>query len=166
MVNISEASVNDIIAIRNIAYQTWPKVYADIITQAQITYMLDLFYSESALLESIINKKHEFLLVKEQNVAIGFAGFEHGFLQEKVTRLHKLYLLPAAHGKGLGKLLLKAVAAKSKENFSTIMSLNVNKYNPTIAFYKKMGFEIVGEEKLAIGNDYFMDDYKMELKLT
>jgi hypothetical protein len=28
-----------------------------------------------------------------------------------------------------------------------------------------MGFEIVGEEKLPIGQDFYMDDYKMELQL-
>jgi diamine N-acetyltransferase len=166
MINISEASVNDISAIRKIAYDTWPKVYAKIITPAQIDYMLDLFYSELTLGESMIKNENSFLLVKEQNVSIAFAHFEHGYLEQKVTRLHKLYLLPEAHGKGLGKLLIEAVAEKSKENSSTIISLNVNKYNPAIAFYNKMGFEIVGEEKLAIGNDYYMDDYKMELKLT
>ena len=161
MIEISKASVNDINTIRKIAHDTWPKVYGAINSTAQIDYMLDLFYSESALVESIRKKEHSFLLVKKQNVAIGFAHVEHGYLEQKVTRLHKLYLLPETHGSGFGKLLIEAVAAKSKENLSTILSLNVNKYNPAIAFYNKMGFEIVGDEKLAIGNNYLM-----ELQLT
>jgi ribosomal protein S18 acetylase RimI-like enzyme len=82
-----------------------------------------------------------------------------------VTRLHKLYLLPSSQGRGQGKLLLEAVVEKAKESLSLNISLNVNKLNSAIDFYKKLGFEIVGEEKLPIGNDFFMDDYKMELQL-
>ena len=127
--------------------------------------MLDLFYSEAALTDSIINKGHDFKLLKFEDETIGFAAFEHNYLNQKVTRLHKLYLLPQYHRKGLGRLLVKAVVTAAKENLSSRISLNVNKFNPAIDFYKKLGFEIVGEEKLPIGNDFFMDDYKMELQL-
>ena len=65
MIEISEASVNDINAIRKIAYDTWPKVYGAINSSAQIDYMLDLFYSESALGESIVKNGNSFLLVKD-----------------------------------------------------------------------------------------------------
>lgn len=127
--------------------------------------MLDLFYSEAALTDSMISKVHYFLLLKNQDEAIGFASFEHNYLNQKVTRLHKLYLLPSSQGKGQGKLLLEAVVEKAKESLSLNISLNVNKFNPAIAFYKKVGFEIVGEEKLPIGNNFFMDDYNMELEI-
>ena len=127
--------------------------------------MLDLFYSEAALTDSIINKGHDFKLLKFEDETIGFAAFEHNYLNQKVTRLHKLYLLPSSQGKGQGKLLLEAVVEKAKESLSLNISLNVNKFNPAIAFYKKVGFEIVGEEKLPIGNNFFMDDYNMELEI-
>ena len=165
MISICEASIEDVDSIQNIANETWPVVYGKIITRSQIKYMLELFYSQSALTDSIINKGHDFLLLKVQDGAIGFAAFEHNYYKQKVTRLHKLYLLPSYHRKGLGKLLVNAVMNKAIENSSLIISLNVNKFNPAIAFYQKIGFEIVGEEKLPIGNDFFMDDYKMELKL-
>lgn len=165
MINICEASTRDIGIIQNIAYQTWPKVYSEIITPSQIKYMLDLFYSQAALIENMTRGGHDFLLLMEDSVAIGFAAFEHNYLNQKVTRLHKLYLLPESHGKGQGKLLVDAVMNKARENASLIISLNVNKFNPAIAFYNKIGFAIVGEEKLPIGRDFFMDDYKMELLL-
>ncbi len=165
MISICEASIEDVGSIQNIANETWPAVYSEIITTSQIKYMLDLFYSEAALTDSIINKGHDFLLLKVQDEVIGFASFEHNYRNQNVTRLHKLYLLPKSQGKGLGKLLVKAVVEKAKENSSLNISLNVNKFNPAIDFYKKVGFEIVGEEKLPIGNDFFMDDYKMELQL-
>jgi len=165
MISICEASIQDVGSIQNIANETWPVAYGNIITKSQIKYMLDLFYSEAALTDDIINKGHDFLLLKVQDESIGFAAFEDNYRNQNVTRLHKLYLLPKFQGKGQGKLLVEAVVEKAKENSSLNISLNVNKFNPAIDFYKKLGFEIVGEEKLPIGNDYFMDDYTMELQL-
>jgi ribosomal protein S18 acetylase RimI-like enzyme len=43
------------------------------------------------------------------------------------------------------------------------LELNVNKYNPTLGFYKKIGFSIISEEVIDIGNGYVMDDYIMEM---
>ena len=41
--------------------------------------------------------------------------------------------------------------------------LTVNKYNAnTIAAYKKMGFETIGDGVTDIGSGYVMDDYFME----
>ena len=165
MISICEASTEDIGIIQKIAHQTWPAVYSEIITPTQIKYMLDLFYSETALFENMTKNGHDFLLLKVEDEAIGFAAFEHNYRNQNVTRLHKLYLLPKFQGKGQGKLLVEAVVEKAKENLSLNISLNVNKFNPAIDFYKKLGFEIVGEEKLPIGNDFFMDDYKMALQL-
>lgn len=165
MIRIYEATTNDIATIQNIAFQTWPKVYQTIITPKQIDYMLNLFYSESKLLENVTLDNHKFFVIEEDNRPTGFVAFEHDYRKEKTTRLHKLYLLPKSHGKGLGKLLLAAVVEKSIQNSSEVISLNVNRFNPAIVFYKNAGFAIVGEEKLPIGQDYYMDDYKMELKL-
>ena len=49
----------------------------------------------------------------------------------------------------------------AKESQSEIISLNVNKFNKAFSFYKKIGFELVAEENLAIGKGYLMEDYKM-----
>jgi GNAT superfamily N-acetyltransferase len=86
-------------------------------------------------------------------------------LNKNCTRLHKLYLLPESHGKGLGKLLLDKVEYLAQKNQSNTISLNVNRFNKAYFFYQKMGFKILEEEDLEIGNSYLMEDYKMEKKL-
>jgi len=60
---------------------------------------------------------------------------------------------------------LDSIVVLAKENHSETISLNVNRFNKAFAFYKKMGFEIVAEENIEIGNGYLMEDYKMEKKL-
>ena len=164
MKTISEATVEDFETIRSIAHTTWPVAYGEILSKAQLDYMLDKMYSDTALLDNL-SKGHHFILANEDSVCLGFAAFEHHYLNEKCTRLHKIYLLPETQGKGLGKIVLERIVALAKENHSDRISLNVNRFNKAFAFYKKMGFEVVAEEDLAIGNGYLMEDYRMEKKI-
>jgi ribosomal protein S18 acetylase RimI-like enzyme len=165
MLLLAEAAIQDFKTIREIAYKSWPSTYGSILSKEQIDYMLDLFYSEQALLENLNQKGHRFLLVNEGEVCLGFASYEHNYLNQKCTRLHKIYLLPEAQGKGAGKLLIEAVENLAKENQSVVVSLNVNKFNTAISFYKKIGFEVVSEEEILLEHGYKMEDYKMEKKL-
>ena len=165
MITISEATTKDFELIREIADKAWPVTYGKILSKSQIDYMLDAFYSEEVLNDNITNRGHHFLLLKEDTFYCGFASYEHHYLNTNGTRLHKLYFLPETQGKGFGKLLLDRVVTLSKENYSVLLSLNVNRFNPAFTFYQKMGFEIVAEEDLEIGQGYLMEDYKMEMPL-
>ncbi len=165
MITITIATPKDFEVIKNIAHQAWPSTYGEILSKAQIEYMLQAMYSKPVLNDNYSNKKHHFILIKEFENILGFTSYEHHYLNTTTTRLHKLYLLPEAKGKGLGKMLLEKIIKIAQENRSEKISLNVNKFNKSYLFYKKMGFEIVAEEDLEIGHGYLMEDYKMELKL-
>lgn len=165
MLILADAAIQDFKTIREIAYKSWPSTYGSILSKEQIEYMLDLFYSEKTLLKNLNEKGHRFLLVNEGEVCLGFASYEHNYLNQNCTRLHKIYLLPEAQGKGAGKLLINAVENLAKENQSVIVSLNVNKFNKAISFYEKIGFEVVSEEEILLEHGYKMEDYKMEKKL-
>ncbi|MFV8334305.1 GNAT family N-acetyltransferase [Flavobacterium sp. XS1P32] len=127
--------------------------------------MLDLFYSEKTLLENLNDKGHHFLLVNEGEVCLGITSYEHNYLNQKCTRLHKIYLLPEAQGKAAGKLLIEAVENLAVENQSIVVSLKVKQFNKAISFYKKIGIEVVLDEEILLDHGYKMEDYKMEKKL-
>lgn len=165
MITITEAAVTDIQTIQHIAYQTWPDTYGEILSKVQLMYMLDHFYSEETLTDNMLNKKHHFLLAKENGIALGFASNEHNYNQRKVTRIHKIYILPQTQGKGIGKLLLDKIEALAKENHSVTLSLNVNRMNKALTFYQKIGFKIVADENIEIGHGYLMEDFVMEKQL-
>ena len=65
MITIFQASVEDIKAIQAIAHKSWPVAYGEILSQEQLDYMLEKFYSDKALKENLINQGHHFLLIKE-----------------------------------------------------------------------------------------------------
>lgn len=165
MLTIQKGLPSDTATIRDIAYRTWPVTYEAIVPAAQLDYMLELFYSDEALIVQMEEKGHQFILVSEGEVVLGFASYEHGYLNQNTTRLHKIYLLPESQGKGAGKLLINTVVAAARANQSAIVSLNVNRFNKAVTFYQKVGFEIVGEEDVVLDHGYLMEDYKMEFKV-
>ena len=164
MITIVAATAEDFKDIQNIAYTTWPTTYETILSKAQIEYMLELFYSEDALFKNL-NDGHYFLIAKQNHETLGFTSYQPHYQGKNQTRLHKLYLLPSAQGKGVGKLLIQEIEKKAKENHDQSISLNVNRFNKAYLFYLKNGFQVITEENLEIGSGYFMEDYKMERRL-
>jgi GNAT superfamily N-acetyltransferase len=165
MITIFEATSNDFKTIQDIAHQTWPETYGDILSKEQLDYMLGAFYSEAALSDNVENKGHRFLLAKENEVVLGFAAYEHNYQDNNRTRIHKIYILPQTQGKGIGKKLIECIEKLALENHSEALSLNVNRFNKALTFYQKIGFEIIAEENIEIGHGYLMEDYVMEKSL-
>jgi N-acetylglutamate synthase-like GNAT family acetyltransferase len=155
------ADPDDLNTIGFLAQQIWPVTYGDIVPSAQLDYMLQLFYNPSALRKQMMEDKHQFLIVEEDADAIGFASWS-ALEEPGVFKLHKLYVQTAKHGKGRGKAMLQFIFNNIRAQGATTLRLNVNRYNKARQFYEKMGFTVVREEDVPVGNDYFMNDYVME----
>ena len=154
-----------LLVIRNLAYTIWPSTYGEILSKAQLEYMLDSFYSITNLEKQMDNGQVFELLFEETNT-IGFVAYEFNCNFEKfsqpLTKIHKIYLLPEMQGKGFGKFMIDEIVRIAKSNNQKGIYLNVNKYNSAKFFYEKLGFVILKEQVIDIGNDYVMDDYVME----
>jgi ribosomal protein S18 acetylase RimI-like enzyme len=161
---ITQATILDIPAIRQIAETTWAETYGKILSAEQLKYMLDSIYSASSL-EEQMRKEHQFFFFLENAKTIGFIDVEK--ISDEKTKLHKLYLLPNQQGKGYGKLLMNFALKKAKEQHSSVLQLNVNRFNaPAIRFYQKSGFSVVEEVDIPIGSGYFMNDFVMEKNIV
>ena len=165
MITISEAKAENIKTIQEITYTTWPITYGKILSEEQLDYMLDLFYSDEALNNQLDKKEQLFYMISEDETTLGFIGIEHHYKNEPVTRIHKIYLLPETQGKGIGKKVIVEIQKLALENNSSSLSLNVNRFNSALSFYKKIGFEVIDEVNIDIGNGYLMEDYVMGKKL-
>lgn len=161
MIQITQASIEDIAKIQEIANITWPITYGEILTTEQLDYMLDLIYSDEALSKQIQNKEQLFYMISDSESIIGFIGIEHNYTNEAVTKIHKIYLLPETQGKGYGKIVFEEIGKMASENNSRTLLLNVNRFNTALNFYKKLGFEIKETVNIEIGNGYLMEDYVM-----
>jgi ribosomal protein S18 acetylase RimI-like enzyme len=162
VLSIKYATVKDIRLIRSLAQQIWPKTYASILPQKQITYMMHMMYSEHAIKEQM-QKDHQFIIVFNSGIPVGFAAY--GKIFPAVYKLFKIYVLPSQQGKGTGKFVIDQIIKEITSKGAASLQLNVNRYNQAKLFYEKLGFAVIRTEDIDIGNGYFMNDYVMEKKL-
>lgn len=161
--HIRKAFPSDIPLIRELALRIWPGTYQDILTSEQLDYMLDLFYSNKALQEQM-EQQTDFIIVNDGESPVGFASF--GPIDPGVYKLHKIYVLPSQQGKGTGRFIIEYVISEVKSKGAHALQLNVNRHNKAKHFYEKLGFVVIKEEDIDIGNGYFMNDYVMEKRLV
>ena len=155
---------NDIEITVKLAHKIWNQHYVAIIGQKQVDYMLDKFQSIKAI-QSQINNGYEYFLILNDKKAIGYLCL----IADKASRklmISKIYTEKEARGSGFGlKMIAFAKKIAHEKDLETIW-LTVNKYNSNaIAWYEKLHFEIVKEVKTAIGNNYVMDDFVLELPI-
>lgn len=153
------ATLKDVATIQEIAEITWPISYAGVISQEQIRYMLDLMYSHAKIEAAVSDSNQAFWLAEKDGQTLGFCGIEFGHPTSQYLRIHKLYVLPDTQGLGIGKLLVDKVSGEAQLHQLPFLHLNVNKQNKAYHFYLKIGFEILEEEIIDIGNGFVMDDY-------
>lgn len=166
MIEIQTATLEDFPIIQNIAHQTWPHTFSAILSADQIEYMLTMMYSLPALQQQVLEKKHVFLLAKEGELHLGYCSYELNYQFTSKVKIHKIYVLPASQGKGVGKKLLNVVADIAMRTDNNGLSLNVNRDNTAVDFYQRQGFSITGQEDIDIGNGFLMEDYIMEMNLN
>ena len=162
-IEIRKAIFSDISSIQEIAEITWPAAYGKIISPKQIRYMLDNKY-DTDVIEKEMFLGDTYLLAELDGESIGFACVK--VRENGVYKLDKLYVNPTKQQKGTGKALLQAVINLIIDSRGKELILQVNRKNPAVDFYTKMGFEIVRQEDFNIGNGFFMKDYVMSLQLS
>ncbi len=157
-----QIKANQLPIIIELTKKIWPVAYGTILSKAQLDFMIQKFYNETALQE-LMQKGHVFYLAQdEKENYVGFVSYEINSVPDK-TKIHKIYVLPETQGTGLGRQFFELVKEQAKENNQKAIFLNVNKYNNALHFYTKLGFSIVNDEVIDIGEGYVMDDYVMEL---
>ncbi len=161
-IKIREATEKDIPLIHQLADEIWYPTYGAILSPAQLKYMLKMIYSETSL-QKQFQEGHNFLIAEENNKPIAFA--DYSCLKDDVCKLHKIYVMPNQQGKSVGKMITNYVIEKTKEQGATSLLLNVNRNNKAKQFYEHLGFKVISEEDIDIGEGYFMNDYIMEKKV-
>ena len=163
--SIKLASIEDIPAIVKIAYDTWFVTYQDVISQAQIEYMFGEMYTPESIYKQMDFYKHAFLILYQAEMPIGFASY--GKLEEPINtyKLHKLYLLPSEQNKGFGRMLLNEVEKQVADLGADYLHLNVNRKNPALSFYEKLGYEIIETVDIPFA-EFWLNDFILSKKIA
>lgn len=147
--------------VKDLAYRIWPLTYGEIISKEQMNYMLNWMYSLETLETNFINN-HTYFCISSNGIDVGFMDVETDYPNTGNMKIHKIYVLHEQHGNGFGYKLMQEARDFAKVREMNSMSLQVNRNNPAIEFYKRFGFKIIDEQDFEIGNGFYMNDFVMK----
>ncbi|HYF36965.1 MAG TPA: GNAT family N-acetyltransferase, partial [Prosthecobacter sp.] len=166
-VRIRRIAQDELPIVKDLAYRIWFAHYPGIISEAQISYMLSIWYQPDAMAREMEMRDVWYALVEaEANGPVGYISFEKQQDKKDVLFINKLYVLPLVHGRGIGAAALKWVEDRARDLNSRAIHLRVNKSNAVaIRAYQRAGYGFVEDVCTDIGSGFVMDDYLMEKRL-
>lgn len=160
-----------------LAEEIWYEFYVPLIGRAQVDYMVAKFQNVAAM-QSQIDQGYEYFLVRqaqagpgagppemgqEQDRDIGYCALQ---VQDRAMFLSKFYLHKNARGSGTGRKCMEFIEGLARRRELSLLWLTVNKGNPAVQAYQRLGFRIAAELVMDIGGGFVMDDYRMEKPLA
>lgn len=155
----------DIPALIALARDTWLKHYPDIITTAQIEYMLAQRYSDAVIRAQLADPDIWWDRLLLDGELAAFAQYERSD-PPGTLKVDKLYARHELRGRGLGSTLLRHIEDEARAMGFSRLKLQVNKNNVSaIGAYRKNGFVVAESAVFDIGHGFVMDDYVMVKEL-
>ena len=135
--------------------------YDPIIGPEQNDYMIARFQSVPGIRDQFAHG-YTYYIARDGDRDLGFLGY---YPRGDALYLSKLYLKKEERGKGYGRQMMDFVCRAARVQGLCAVELNVNKGNPTVGIYEKMGMQRIRSEKNPIGQGFYMDDYVYRLPL-
>ncbi|WP_413853738.1 GNAT family N-acetyltransferase [Candidatus Ruminimicrobium bovinum] len=157
---VTEEQIKKVAEAANIV---WHEAYKEIVSLAQIDYMIEKFQSFGSLSEAINKNNYLYYLIKVDDTVAGYIG-----LQEKDGKmfLSKLYILKEFRGKQVSSKTFEFIENSARNKKLKSVWLTANKNNThAIEVYKHKGFVVIRTQVTDIGNGFVMDDYVFEKTL-
>ncbi len=157
-VAFEDATPDALPEVAELARRIWPEAYAQILSAVQCAYMLDLFYAPDRL-RSDVAQGVRFVFVQLAARRVGFFAYGPSSRAGEAA-LHKLYLLPEHHGRGIGSASLAEAIRRARAEGYRQLSLTVNRHNAkALRAYLRNGFQTQGEQVSEIGGGFVKDDF-------
>lgn len=175
---IRKATVSDSKALAALGVEVFTATFAHSCTKEQLQAFLDEAYTPEAIAKDIADSSKDVLVATEEDdndsssstpgeggKLLGFMYLTRGSSEpcvdhlERPVELQRLYIALGAHGKGLGKALSLAADERAREQgFKTIWLGVWEENHKAQAFYRKMGYERIGEHVFDVGGDLQTDE--------
>ena len=138
MIKIEQAGHEHLHLIHDMAQVVFRHTYRDILSSAQMDYMMDMMYSMSNL-EKQLEDGHHYYIAYDDGRPCGYVSVQYEGADSdgiEVFHLHKIYVMPDMQGKKVGIALFNTVVGHIRDAVDTMarIELNVNKFNKSVEF--------------------------------
>jgi GNAT superfamily N-acetyltransferase len=162
-VMIRSVTQADLAAVRHVLATTWHATYDAIFGDQQVEVITAAWHSTEALESQRLVPDAAFLVVELEGHIVGTAFARPG--ADDCILLRRMYILPHAQGRGIGRQMLAACLAAFPR--ARAARLEVEPRNArAIAFYERAGFRVVGEGDDCGGCGSRIGHLVMEKRLT
>ncbi len=162
-IQIRRGMPEDAAALAELAARTFTEAFAADNTPDDLQAHLESSYGVVQQSQELSDPNEITLLAFAGDHLIAFAQVRRKAPPECVTQaqaieVHRFYVDRVAHGKGMAQLLMAAVKSAANDFDAKHLWLSAWERNPrAVAFYAKMGFEIVGSANFVVGSDVQTD---------
>lgn len=163
MFQLRKADVQDAPLINSLASVVFTLTYREILSPRQNEFMFEWMYAIDNI-RGQMQEGHCYFILEDKNQACGYLSIQQ---EQELFHLHKIYVLPAYQKTGAGRFLFEQALAyvKSIHPSPCRLELRVNRENPAVGFYKKMGMKVLRSDDFDIGQGYYMNDYIMGIEV-
>jgi ribosomal protein S18 acetylase RimI-like enzyme len=158
---IRAATTADAAAIAAVHVTSWRETYTGIVPEGVIVN--NSAERRLALWERVLREGTRNVIVAtgERGDVVGFicGGAMPAIIRGRApipghdAYVDALYVLAAAHGRGIGRTLIGALAARLCERGFRSLALHVVSANPAVRFYEHLGAQFIHAEPIADGLD-------------
>jgi GNAT superfamily N-acetyltransferase len=160
---IRQCEVKDAPIIVDLGRRTFLDTFAAVNESEHIQSYVSEAFSPDQITSELVDPDSIFLLAETGGIPVGYAKIRAGVPPDCVTgtnpvEVERIYSDHAFLGKGVGAGLMRTCLNLATTLGHDAVWLGVWDQNPrAIAFYKKWGFEIVGEKTFMLGTDIQRD---------
>lgn len=145
-IQLKEIQVSDFETLFKLMHKIYPPAYSHF-WKDNAAWYVNSQYSKENLLKELSNKNADYYFILFKNEIIGNLRIIwnknlSNLSEEKQVKLHRLYLHPKTHGKGIGTIIISWLEEKATEKGSKIIWLDAMDSQPqAFQFYKKLGYK-------------------------
>ena len=165
MFTVRQATVEDCPLIQRMAQEVFPATYREILSPEQLDYMMEWMYSLESLRRQMEEEGHVYFIAYEECEPCGYVSVQPE--GDDLFHLQKIYVLPYFQRAHCGSFLFRQVLRyiRGVHPAPCRMELNVNRQNPALKFYERMGMRKVREGDFPIGHGFYMNDFIMGMEV-
>lgn len=160
---------HEVAALANLSRETFREAFAHLYSAEDLALFETQVYAPDVIAAEMANPDRRYLVAFDDGRMIGYCkiGFDksldYDWGDRTIVELKQLYILASHHGGGVAQHLTDWAIAEARAVGADALLLSVYSDNPRgQAFYRKYGFEHVGDTHFMVGNQ--RDDEYLYLK--
>lgn len=150
---------NNAARLGRLGYETFDQAFRELNSQKDFDAYVAHAFSLDTISGELKDSRNEFFVAFQVDEPVGYFKLYAGTAPECVAprpalELARLYTLKSQWGKGVGAAMMKEALGRARgKGFAAMWLSSWKKNHRGNAFYKKWGFDNVGEKTFTIGRD-------------